>query len=45
MNEMGVAEFYKGSWETKGHEVVNRIGCADCHDAEDHGTCRFPGLP
>lgn len=34
MNEMGVAEFYKGSWETKGHQVVNPIGCADCHDAE-----------
>lgn len=34
MNEMGVAEFYKGTWETKGHQVVNPIGCADCHDAE-----------
>ena len=34
MNEVGVAEFYKGSWETKGHEIVNSIGCADCHDAQ-----------
>ena len=34
MDEIGVAEFYKGSWETKGHEIVNPIGCADCHDAE-----------
>ncbi len=34
MNEMGVAEFYKGTWETKGHQVVNPIGCADCHDPE-----------
>jgi nitrite reductase (cytochrome c-552) len=34
MSEMGPAEFYKGSWDTKGHEVVNFIGCADCHDAE-----------
>ncbi len=34
MDQIGVAEFYKGSWETKGHEVVNPIGCADCHDAE-----------
>jgi nitrite reductase (cytochrome c-552) len=34
MNETGVAEFYRGSWETRGHQVVNSIGCADCHDAE-----------
>ncbi len=35
MNEIGVADFYKGTWEEKGHEVVNHIGCADCHDAEN----------
>lgn len=35
MNELGsAAEFYKGKWDTKGHEVVNAIGCADCHDSE-----------
>jgi nitrite reductase (cytochrome c-552) len=34
MAEQGIAEFYKGSWETKGHEVVNSIGCGDCHDAK-----------
>ena len=34
MNEIGVAEFYKGSWDEKGHEIVNAIGCADCHDAQ-----------
>ncbi len=34
MNEIGIAEFYKGTWETKGHEIVNPIGCADCHDAK-----------
>lgn len=33
MNEMGAAEFYRGSWETRGAEIVNSIGCADCHDA------------
>ena len=33
MEEVGVAEFYRGSWDTKGHEIVNGIGCADCHDA------------
>ncbi len=31
--QKGVAAFYEGSWETKGHEIVNPIGCADCHDA------------
>lgn len=35
MNEVGVAEFYKGTWEQEGHEIVNSIGCADCHDAEN----------
>jgi len=33
MNEKGAAEFYRGSWDTKGSEIVNSIGCADCHDA------------
>lgn len=34
MNEKGVAEFYKGKWADKGEEVVNPIGCADCHDSK-----------
>jgi nitrite reductase (cytochrome c-552) len=34
MNEIGVAEFYRGTWETKGTEIINPIGCADCHDAK-----------
>ncbi len=34
MNEVGIAEFYKGTWEEKGNQVVNAIGCADCHDAK-----------
>jgi nitrite reductase (cytochrome c-552) len=34
MNKMGVVEFYKGNWENKGSEIVNPIGCADCHDAK-----------
>jgi nitrite reductase (cytochrome c-552) len=33
MNEMGAAEFYRGTWETRGAEVVNNIGCGDCHNA------------
>jgi nitrite reductase (cytochrome c-552) len=34
MNETGIAEFYKGTWEEKGHQIINPIGCADCHDAK-----------
>jgi nitrite reductase (cytochrome c-552) len=34
MNETGIAEFYKGTWETRGPEIINPIGCADCHDAK-----------
>jgi nitrite reductase (cytochrome c-552) len=32
--EMGPADFYAGKWSEKGDQVVNAIGCADCHDAE-----------
>jgi nitrite reductase (cytochrome c-552) len=32
MEQMGPAGFYSGKWAAKGHEVVNYIGCADCHD-------------
>ncbi len=32
MNEMGVKEFYKAKWSDLGSQVVNNIGCADCHD-------------
>lgn len=35
MNETGVAGFYAGTWETRGEEIINFIGCADCHDAEN----------
>ncbi|HPA86455.1 MAG TPA: ammonia-forming cytochrome c nitrite reductase [Bacteroidales bacterium] len=34
MNQTGVADFYRGSWDTKGTEVINPIGCADCHDSK-----------
>jgi nitrite reductase (cytochrome c-552) len=34
MDEMGAAEFYKGKWAEKGPQVVNHIGCADCHEPE-----------
>ena len=32
MNEMGAEKFYKSKWEDLGSEVVNNIGCQDCHD-------------
>lgn len=31
----GVAEFYRGKWSRWGEEIVNPIGCADCHDHEN----------
>jgi len=34
MNEIGVDAFYKGKWSDKGAEIVNSIGCADCHNEE-----------
>jgi nitrite reductase (cytochrome c-552) len=34
MKETGAAGFYSGTWDTRGHEVINPIGCADCHDAK-----------
>jgi nitrite reductase (cytochrome c-552) len=34
MNEIGVAEFYSQTWAEMGPEIVNPIGCADCHDAQ-----------
>ena len=32
MDKIGVAEFYKGKWSDKGEEIVNSVGCADCHN-------------
>ncbi len=32
MNEKGVKEFYKTKWIDMGEEIVNPIGCQDCHD-------------
>jgi nitrite reductase (cytochrome c-552) len=34
MNQSGVTEFYRGTWDTKGTEIINPIGCADCHDSK-----------
>lgn len=32
MHEKGIKEFYKAHWSDWGTEIVNPIGCADCHD-------------
>ncbi|HMV25775.1 MAG TPA: ammonia-forming cytochrome c nitrite reductase [bacterium] len=32
MNERGAPNFYKEKWDNLGHEIVNPIGCQDCHD-------------
>jgi nitrite reductase (cytochrome c-552) len=34
MKEKGITAFYTGTWAGLGSEVVNPIGCADCHDAK-----------
>lgn len=33
MEEVGVEEFFTGTWAKYGDEIVNSIGCADCHDS------------
>lgn len=32
MNEIGASNFYKKKWKDLGSEIVNPIGCQDCHD-------------
>jgi len=32
MHEKGIENYYKAKWSDWGAEVVNPIGCADCHD-------------
>lgn len=32
MHERGISNFYKSKWAALVSEVVNPIGCADCHD-------------
>ncbi len=35
MAEVGIAEFYAKPWSAFGHEVVNSVGCADCHNPDN----------
>lgn len=45
LHEVGIAEFYKAGWSEHGHEIMNPIGCADCHDPKTMGlTITRPGL-
>lgn len=32
MSEIGAAKFYQSKWQDLGGEIVNHIGCQDCHD-------------
>lgn len=32
INQMGAADFYQKSWQELGPEVINNIGCQDCHN-------------
>ena len=34
MAEKGIAEYYKANWAMWGNEIVNPIGCSDCHEPE-----------
>lgn len=34
MDKIGIAEFYNSTLSELGPEIVNPIGCADCHDAK-----------
>lgn len=34
MDELGVTEFYSHKFSDFGSEVINPIGCADCHDSK-----------
>src|SRR5690606_17285236 len=34
MSELGVAEYYSHKWSDLGQQVINPIGCADCHNPQ-----------
>jgi nitrite reductase (cytochrome c-552) len=35
MAEQGIENFYSATWSHFGDEIVNPIGCADCHDPDN----------
>ena len=38
MDEMGELDYFTGKWARHGNEIVNPIGCADCHDNAAKGN-------
>ena len=34
MKEQGVANFYKAPWSKWGNQIMNSVGCSDCHDSK-----------
>ncbi len=34
IDKMGETDFFTGTWARHGGEIVNSVGCADCHDNE-----------
>ena len=34
MKEQGVANFYKAPWSKWGDQIMNNVGCSDCHDSK-----------
>lgn len=34
MKEQGVANFYKAPWSKWGDQIMNSVGCSDCHDSK-----------
>lgn len=34
MKEHGVANFYKAPWSKWGDQIMNSVGCSDCHDSK-----------
>ncbi len=45
MHEVGIQNFYKSPWSSMGDQIVNPIGCADCHDPKTMNlTITRPGL-
>lgn len=45
INEVGIENYYKGKWARLGSEVVNPIGCLNCHDPKTMNlTIKSPAL-
>lgn len=45
MHEKGIENYYRAKWSDWGAEVMNPIGCADCHDPQTmHLTITRPAL-